>query len=269
MTIKCAGTTDMTDFLKARFYVYLHSKLFISVTFTLVIWCLIVLLRMLGLGSFEYPISSVYGYGCFLALYITLVPVFVPFWYGGMRDNRFGDNIPFRSDNRFSLSAIIFAMIMNAISVLFMIICGLVLFNMKNPGIVYYNDPLTMLKITLLTVATSFVYSAISVVLVEITGSKIWGMIFGLLIGGGVSSEIIWGFEGVILKLRGIDTSTFPVARSTVYSMFFLSLPKYIHPEQWVVTELPSDISVRLVKLTVYFVVFLIAALILSRRERA
>lgn len=259
----------MTDFLKARFYVYLHSKTFLAATLTVVLWSVVVLIRILGLGFFDEPISSAYGYWCFLAFYMVLVPVFVPFWYWGMKDHRFGDNIPFRGDNRFLLSAIIFVMIMNAISVLFMIVCGLVMFNIKNPGIVYYNDPLTMLKITLLTVATSFVYCAISVFLVEITESSIWGMIFGILVGGGVSSEVIWGLESVILKLGGIDKSTFPVSRSTVYSIFFLALPKFSHPEQWVVTELTSDISVNLIKLTVYFVVFLSAALILSRRERA
>lgn len=257
----------MIDLLKSRLYIHVHSKCFKVFLIASILWCVGCLLTILGVGPDKEPISSAYGLWGFMEFYLSAIPLTVAYWYGNFISNRFGDNFPFKFDHKLSFSGVIFTMLMNLICVVAMLICGNILFLIPSREVVYYNDPFTMFKLSLVFFAGSFVRCILVIVLIEITKSKIWGAIFGFLCIGGMSFEFVLSLETLILIVARVKSSSFPIASSTVYQTFASLMPGVKDKGNWAVYELHADISVILIKMLIYFAVATILAVVLIRRK--
>jgi len=257
----------MTDFLKSRLYIHLHSKSFKIFFAFSVVWCIACLLTVLGVEPDKEPISSAYGLWCFMEFYLSAIPVAVAYWYGDLIPNRFEDNFPFKFDHKLSFSAVLFTMLMNLFCVVIFLILGIILFLLPSKVVVYHNDPLTIFKISLVFIAASFVRCLLVIILIELTKSRIWGTIFAYLCIIGVSFELLLSIEAAILIAAGVKSSSFPISSSSIYQNFSALMPGFRNREQWVVRDLHADVSGILLKMVLYFAIAAILALILIRRK--
>ena len=257
----------MTDFLKTRLYIHIHSryaKVFLAFS---AVWCIGFLLTMLGVGPDKRPISSAYGLWRFMDFYFSVLPVAVAYWYSDLISNRFADNIPFGSDHKLSISGLLFALLMNLVSAGGFLLYGNIMFLIPNKAVVYHNDPFTMFTLSMVYLAASFVRCILVVFLIELIKSRLWGAIFGIMCSSGLSYELILSLETMFLIATGAGSSSFPLAHSTAYMMVVTLMPGRDASDQWVVRELQVDIPVLLLRMFLYFTVAAILILILIRRR--
>lgn len=257
----------MTDFLKTRLYIHVHSKHFKVFLAFSGVWCIGFLLTMLGIEPDKKPISSAYGLWRFMDFYFSVLPVAVAYWYGDLLSNRFADNLPFRSDHKLSLSGLIFALLMNLMSAVGFLIYGNIMFLIPNKSVVYHNDPFTMFTLSMVYLAASFVRAILVIFLIELIKSRFWGAIFGIMCSSGLSYELILSLETMFLIATGVRSSSFPLAHSTAYMMVATLMPGLDASDQWVMRELHTDLPVLLLRMFLYFTVATILTLILIRRR--
>ena len=257
----------MTDFLKTRLYIHVHSRSFkVFIAFSAA-WCIGFLLTILGAGPDLKPVSSAYGLWCFMEFYLSAMPVAIAYWYGDLISSRFVDNIPFRFDHKLSLSGLFFTLLMNLFCAAGFLIYGNILFLIPNKSIVFYNDPLTMLTLSIVLFVGSFARCMIVIFLIELLKSRIWGALFGFMCIAGLSFELILSLEAIALAAAGVRSSSFPLANSTSYMMVEALMPGLKDEDQWVVRELHADVSTILLRMVLYFAVILIITIILIRRK--
>ena len=232
----------MKNFLKARAYAYLHSRNLIVFLISTAIWFFGNLISVLFMDGQGARMSRVYGVWAYMEFYLCFIPVVVTTWYGQSQVSGFTENIPFQMKDR--------------------------KFCIPNDVITYTNDAKTMGTAVFLLVMCAFCRCSFVIFITELTGSRIWGSVIGMLGSCGTLSSTIMYSEAILIRALGITKSRFPISTLSNYVIFNDMMPAYAEAQtDYVVKSLCGNPIDMTLKMVIYIALFMTLTYVVNKRK--
>lgn len=259
----------MKDYLKARFYAYVHSRNLIVLMISMILWVTSFAVTIHCLGT--YHISLYYGVWAFFEFYLCFIPVVVSSWYGNTLSCGYDKNIPLQTQSStYYVSSVVHTYILNTILTFALLLLGTIICIIPNRSVVYINDPVSMIKLISILVLVSYARCSFVLFATEATGSYIWGAVLGMLVSSGIFGSIFFIIEIAIYDAWGIGVSSFPFSTLSTYLAINSIIPPF-KPDvtEIVVKEFPTGMSHLWFQMLFYSAFFLGLTLVISKRKRA
>ena len=259
----------MTDYLKARFYAYRYSRNLIVMLISMGLWTLGTILNVFVFDGNGYRISLYYGVWTFVEFYLCFIPALVSTWYANTTINGYDGNIPYQTkDRRFHYSAVLFVFVMNTILVISSLVLGIIIYSIPNCMVEYTNDPFTMFKLIVVLFFSSYCRCAFVIFATEITGSRIWGSVLGMLVSCGFLSGVVIGIEVTFCVIFGIRETTLPLSSTTSFYMINNIIPSSQGGEHHlIVSDFPGNIWFMMLGMIAYIALFVGITTAVNKRK--
>ncbi len=258
----------MTDYIKARFYAYRYSRNLIVTLVSMAIWIVGNIINVYVLNGQGDKFSLYYGVWAFTEFYLCFIPVVASTWYFNTSINGFDGNVPFQSKNRcFNLSAVLFTYMMNTLMIIATLVLGLVIYSIPNGMVVYINDPVTMAKGMSILLLTSYCRCSFVMFVTELTESRIWGTVLGMLVSCGMFGDFVCAFEVTLYAAIGVKETTMPLTSFTSYYMINNIIPHIADEEGFIVRTIPGNVFSMLMQMIVYIALFTWLTTMINKRK--
>lgn len=259
----------MRDFLKSRTYAYLHSKNLPVFLISLGIWFVANFVNVVILRDTGLTMSLSYALWAFTEFYLCYIPVVVSTWYGNSSATGFARNIPFQvKDPSYLASAIVFTLILNAIGVTISMAGGLLIYCIPNNTVVLVNDLSTMLQTILLLFLSSCCRSVFVIFVTELTHSRIWGCVIGMLGSCGFLSHSLSSTELLLLHFAGVKETSLPVSSLANYVVFNDMMPRFDSAStEYIATSIQGSVPVTICRMLIYIALFMTLTIVVNRRR--
>lgn len=259
----------MRDFLKSRTHAYLHSKNLPVCLISLGIWFVANFVNVVILRGNGMKMSLAYALWAFTEFYLCYIPVIVSTWYGNTSTSGFNRNIPYQvKDPSYFASAIVFTLILNTIGITLSLIGGFLIYLIPNDTVVLVNDPSMMLQTVHLLILCSFCRTVFVIFVTELTGSRIWGCVLGMLGSCGFLADTTMSMELIVLKLLGIRETTLPVCSLTNFLVFNNMMPVFdMETTDYIATSLGCNVMTATCRMLIYIALFMSLTIAVNRRK--
>ena len=132
----------------------------------------------------------------------------------------------------------------------------------------YTNDPITMFKLIAVLFLSSYCRCAFVIFSTEITGSRVWGAVLGMMVSCGYFADVVLGIESTFCVIFGIRDTTLPLTSATSFYMINNIIPSSRSGEyDLIARSFPGNIWFMLLSMIAYIALFVGITATLNRRK--